>query len=84
MIKSIIAAGTRSQKPAYCSDEGAAKDSAGEVAGEKSGAGDRVATRPTEKPTSGRPQTPQNGFPSALFAPHAVQIMTLSQYERVI
>jgi len=76
MIKSMIVAGTRSQKPAYCADEWGAEDSAREVGGEKSGAGDCAAMRPREKPTSGRPQELQNDFPSAVFAPHAVQIMT--------
>jgi hypothetical protein len=75
MIKSIIAAATRSQKPAYCSAEETARDAAEDAAGEKSGAGDCVAARPTEKPTSGAPQELQNGFPSAVFAPHAVQVM---------
>ena len=84
MIKSIIAAATRSQKPAYCWVEGAAKEAAEETVDENSGAVDCVATRPTEKPTSGRPQASQNGFPAALFAPHAVQVVTLSQYKRVI
>jgi hypothetical protein len=75
MIRSIIAAGTRSQNPAYCSGEEIASDTAGEVEGKKSGAGDCAATRPSEKPTSGAPQELQNGFASAVFAPHAVQIM---------
>jgi len=79
MIKSIIAAGTRRQKPAYLSGEEAAED----FAGEKSRAGDWAGTRPTENPTSGWPQALQKGFPSAVFAPHAVQVKIPSQVERV-
>jgi hypothetical protein len=50
-----------------------------EAAGKKSGAGNCVATRPAEKPTSGAPQEPQNDFSSEVFAPHAVQVTTFSQ-----
>ena len=75
MIKSIIAAGTRSQKPAYWLAAGVAEDCVAEAAGKKSGAGDCWAARPREKPTSGAPQELQNGFPSVVFAPHAVQVM---------
>jgi hypothetical protein len=75
MIKSIIAAGTRSQRPAKSLVEGVCGVAAKEVAGEKSGAGDCAATRPAEKPTSGLLQQLQNGFPSVVFAPHTVQVM---------
>jgi hypothetical protein len=75
MIKSMIAAGTRSQKPAYFSTEGLAEDCAAEAAAKESGAGDRLAARPKENPTSGAPQELQNGFPSAVLAPQAVQVM---------
>lgn len=71
MIKSITAAATRNQKPAYCRDAGAISH----VASAEFGVGNSGATRPKEKPIKGRPQEIQNGLPSLVMAPHAEQVM---------